>query len=275
MDIYNIIGIIIALFSLFYAINTLNFSKRSFLLKDTYDPILNNLKKNKKILLPNNNHFDTEFLTNLKSSYLYVAFNRKEKKLIDSIIEISLSINEFKNNSNKYAEKSLINSINSKQKNKELNHIILEIENENGNNDLFSLVSSRDFSYKIYSGEFNLICVIGEKVKTFKGEEIGWIDDDIRKYTQDLQGYIEGNFLIDLPDIEENYPMTKFEWFLEGIETEVHNTFLKLSNYNAYENKYNELINSIDLLSMSINEKIKELLIPHYHFKKIWGKRKL
>jgi hypothetical protein len=270
-DVVGISGIILAIISLFVALSALNFSKRSYLLKDTYDPLLNTLKEIKAASLVNTIEINVEFLKSLKETYLFLAFNSKEKRLIDSIISSADSLNKFKNTAYTSAEKSLIDVINKKDKLKSNEqHIILSLDLKNEpSKELYTLISDGDFAYQLYSGAQTIICRVGERVTYYDNRAEDYLEDEKVHYRSDLGYYVDNTLDVVVPELE-GYNLTpeKYQFFLEGIEKEVYKEFQKIVDWDSKETLYNKFMSEVDKLNNSITNKIKRMLIPNYFWKR-------
>jgi len=119
----NLLGIV----AIIIAVRTLNFSKRSFIVKDSYDPLLRILKENKEIGIYDTIQYKIDLLLELKETYIYSAFEKKEKLLINEIIKnakcgyctnaedysgLADIIKKFSNDSKEERRKMALNSYN-------------------------------------------------------------------------------------------------------------------------------------------------------------------
>jgi hypothetical protein len=266
-DIVGIASIAVAIISLLVAISALNFSKRSYLLKETYDPLLESLKVINKVKFTNTEKVNVLFIESLRGTYHYLAFSYEERKLFDLIIKSAKEINTYKLEAHRVAEKSLLHAINDSDKIIEKENDVLELELVGKpSEDFYTLIAGRWFAHQILFGTCIIECVIGEVYEEHREDTDEYIEVEKRLYKTDLRSYIER--ILDVPQIDDEF--SKCEVYLDSIEKEVYEDFIDRSRFNQYEKEYYKLLQNVSQLHYLIEEKIKRMLIPNYVWKKYW-----
>ncbi|GEN30978.1 hypothetical protein HNQ35_001443 [Cerasibacillus quisquiliarum] len=264
---YFTMGNIIGLIAIFIAISTLNFSKRSFIVKDSYDPLLRILEENRGIGLYNTAKYNIDFLIQLKESYIYSAFEKREKVLINKIIENATLINQFKNNADKEAKKAaeeiLLGEL-PKWKKDELDLIEVEVELTN---ELYSIIINGTLDIAYDMRDLEIICWLGEKYKTIRNEEIGEEIFYEKSKGIPLAYYLQKTIdKSELPEEISHLDVSTF--FLSSVKEKIRDEYKKNVEFNIISIKSDDLTKDINKLIYILNESVKKLLIPNYTFNK-------
>lgn len=260
----NLLGIV----AIIIAVRTLNFSKRSFIVKDSYDPLLRILKENKEIGIYDTIQYKIDLLLELKETYIYSAFEKKEKLLINEIIKNATSINQYKSNAEfearKAAEHVLLEELPKWVKD---NRDLIDVELK-GSEKLYSKIIDGTLGVAYIMREMEITCWLGELLRGIRYEEVG--EEEFYEKSQGLPitYYLEETFdRSSLPAEIRNFEPTLF--FLESVETKIKERFKKNVQFYMIQNTSNNLMRELDNLIYILNERVKRLLIPNYTFKKI------
>lgn len=107
-----LVSILIGVAPIKIARNSLIFNQRSLLIKDSYEPILLDIKDNNPIKLISSTELSYDKLRKVKESYVYHAFEKSDQELMDKILELEGKINSFKRKSNNIISRLLVNLLN-------------------------------------------------------------------------------------------------------------------------------------------------------------------
>lgn len=259
------IGNIVGLSAVIIAINTLNFSKRSFIVKDSYDPLLKKLKENNKVGLYNTDRYEIDFITEFKQTYIHAAFGKKEQNLMNEIIENANFINQFKNVADIRAKQALEEILSAelpKWKSDSLEFLYVDVK---VTKDLFSnIINKKALEAAYFMGEIEIVCWIGRKYVNILNEDIYY--DESKGLTLDT--YLrETTKKSNIP--EEMHQLDEVTYFLDSLEEKINDKFIEKTEFNIVKKKADSLTKDINKLSYILNESAKQLIIPYYKIKKI------
>lgn len=265
-NILSIIAIICGIISIKIARDSLMFSQRSMLIKESYEPILNDIEHNRKIKINSSTELNFERLQKVRESYLYLAFEDKDREKIDLILEAEKKINLFKKKSNSYAENSIIRVLNNELRKRKCEELVayVKIGDSQGHSlynqgeNLYDILFKKDLSYSIATNNPLIWCETGHNyiASTPEGDEY---ESFYVEHQLTLLNLIEQYFGIEvnLQDPEEAF----FSHFKE-YEDKMVKELKSMSDYQIANKEYEILVNLIDELEKEIINKIKKLIIP-------------
>jgi len=257
----NLLGIV----AIIIAIRTLNFSKRSFLVKDSYDPLLRFLKGAKEIGIYDTKLFKLDFLLDLKRTYIFEAFERKDKNLINTIIERATAINHYKNKADDEIYKAtvqvLLEELPKWTKDKQT---LIDVELKTSKS-LYSIIINGNIFMAYEMKDLEIVCWLGEKVLEVRHEEVGVEEFNVESKGLPLSYYLEET--LDKSVLPGNLKLSYN--FLDSVEEKIKDRFKGNVEFNQIQESFGSLTKEIDKLIYLLNERVKELLIPYYIFKKI------
>ncbi|MEQ6390315.1 hypothetical protein RZN22_13455 [Bacillaceae bacterium S4-13-58] len=269
----NYIAIFLAFLSLVWASRTLNFSKRSFVVKDSYNPLLDCLNSIKRFRRTNSEQINVGYLDGLIQSYLFSAFEKKERILIGAIIDTVKKINEFKSKAPSVAQRIIMETLLGEEylpapseNDYVLGDIILK---NNTKRDWYDLVVNEGITISLEFREIDIFCLIGTfepRTYEYYGETIEE-NEFIQIKGVDIEKYVNSFTKIDPPDKMLSY-YSPFELFCSSFNSDLIRELNKKESYIQYCRDCNELAEQVDMLSYLINERIRWLLIPNYFWKK-------
>ncbi|PID24927.1 hypothetical protein [Sporosarcina sp. P7] len=271
---------ILGIFAIFLAKSSLDHSKRSSLVKDSYGPILEEINKNKNIKCDSFEMFNFKYLEELKSNYLYTALEKENQICIEDIIERCIKVNRYKRESHTYVEKTICDILNQELgKNKYPYRVgsIYECDKHcqpiyKDRTDLFNQLFTGNLGYILVSGQTQIACYTASfKEALYIGRE-----EFIEEFIHDPD-----IFLVDLKKMVDDLYNKPEDWhpddeFYPTLEFFVHHQsamikiFKDQTKYPLYETRYEGLVSEINQLEKQINETIKKLLIPNYSLKKFF-----
>lgn len=272
----TILGIIAVLL----AKSSLDYSKRSSLVKDSYGPILEEIKKNKNIKCDSSETFNFKYLEELKSNYLYKALEKENQICIKNIIERCIKVNKYKKESHTYVEKSICEILNQELEKKKYPcrvGSIYECDKHyqpiyKDRTDLFNQLFTGNLGYILVSGQIKIACYVASIKEALYIDRKEFLEElildpdidlvDLKKMADDLYSKPKNWH----PE-DEFYPTLEF---FVHYQSEMIKVFKDQTNYPLYEAQYEGLVREINQLEKQINETIKKLLIPNYRLKKFF-----
>lgn len=263
---------IIGLLSIIIAKSSLDHSKRSSLVKDSYGPILDEIKKNKRIEADSSTLLNFKSLEDLKSSYLYEAFNKNEQTLIDDILKKSEKINVFKKKAPSLVKRSIIKVINREMEESELNSIVGNIFIDQFPPSCEKEKHFFDFLFTNNPSYVKFVCEVGHTVlrKTIvPSDDSGFEEIEGKEFfcedRKSLDSILEEIYGDLLPSY--NYPSVHF---YNKYRDEMIEQFKIESGYARYEKGYELLLDDMETLESHVQQSLKKLLIPNYRMKKFF-----
>lgn len=265
-NILSVIAIVCGIISIKIARDSLTFSQRSMLIKDSYEPILNDIKNNRENKLDSSLKFEFGNLRKIKQSYLYLAFEDNDRKHINSILEAEKKVNEFKMKANSYAESAINRVLNKELLKRGSEEIVVStnIGNNQGhtlynlNKNLYDILMNNELSYSIATDNTFIWCETGRNytVTAPEGYEYETLQ---REYLYKMSNFLEQHFNleVDLQNPEEIF-FLEFERF----EKEMIKELTSMPSYQEAKTEFENLMNFIDELESTIIERIKKLIIP-------------
>lgn len=260
-----IIAIVIGKKSINIADKSLIYSQRSMLIKESYEPILNDLKQNRKINIRSSKRLNYRFLEELIDSYLYLAFEEDDKRLISSILDLELEINSFKDKSNIYRSNIITNLLNDEIKQNGHNVILdyVRIGDIKGNEknkaeyNLYDIVVNYELSLALLTQSSVIWCDIGDVV-TKKTGDIEYEDIEFNKFmllSHALKEYL--NIKVNSSNMEEDF-IANFEVF----EKQIVENLKSMKEFQKLQDEYKKLEELTNKLENIIVSRIKKLIIP-------------
>ncbi|WP_281659112.1 hypothetical protein [Halobacillus sp. Cin3] len=267
----NFIAILAVIFSalaVYIAIQTLDFNKRSVIVKDSFDPLLTELKKNRLVALGNRSLFHRTFIQDLKESYVFEAFEKKERRKIDSIIEKSYYINLFKQEADNKAEEAIKEVLFDELpeynvKGYTLKDVLVQYENQ----DYYYFVINKTIEEELITLRLTVYCQVTAEDKDYND------CDEVVEVTRDLQSIPLRGYLYkttDSSNYPDNQPWDPLDMFIDNkkIDIKILERFKSNTDFENVEIEYNSLMNDINELYFLINERVKKILISNYKNKK-------
>lgn len=268
-DLLTFIGIVVAIYSIVVAIKNLNFSKRSLLVRDSYDPVINCLEENRLVKLSNSLLYNLSYLEGIERSYLIDAFEKNEQSLINEITIKGKLINKYKERADVNAKKAIESEILDRlpEWNMEEGVVLGEVRVEGDVNGIHLTLEHDNFIGAMIFGDIKVDCVLGHVIERVSFEEIGKEEEFLPKYLVSLEYYLDHT--IEIPEIPEMMrSITSLEAFIPTVEDEIKEKFRQITSYYDIEKEHIILHKKMGELHYSITERIKQLLIPGYRWKK-------
>ena len=214
------------------------------MIKDSYAPILEEIKRNEEVTQDSSKLFSFSFFEELRDGYLFQALEGKEKKKINSILEKSVEVNDFKNKSNDKAENSMRKALNDAWQDRKLGDITIgkihssSIDHERIYKDIkwFDLLISGELKPSLMSAQIVLTCEFGNYFTTKINNNIDEteIGDHKVEYISPLDEVMKRIYK-DHPSESMHQLIDRF--FIENGEFMIRDLMKEL-NYILYEEKY-------------------------------------
>ncbi|MCP2035480.1 hypothetical protein L1279_002491 [Planomicrobium sp. HSC-17F08] len=263
---------ILGVLTIIIAKKSLDYDKRVLLVKESYEPILSNLKFNKSIAIRSTQMFDFEYLTYLKSSYLFDALESKDKRLINRIIKNINEINLLKKSAFPKAEKAIIEILNKRKKLDKGENVIGRLRIFDGK------FFSQDSSY------FYTALLTSSLAQTIESRNIyidlgsWWFPTNEydtcffkEKESKELKDYLYKKEGIEVLTNEEDGVVTISDEFSE-LESDIITLFENETDFKNIIYKNNILKRDIESLEKIIKKRIQGLLIPNFFIKNVINK---
>jgi hypothetical protein len=272
-NILAIIAIIIAVFSIKISRDSLKvtrdslvFSQRSMLIKDSYEPILEDIKHNKSIDINSSQKLNFGNLQKISDSYLYLAFEERDRQAINSILELEDCINSFKNKADSYASQSMIKILNRELEKVGVEEKVLHITITDSKGkamsqqdvNLYDILLKDTLAYRVASNDLMIYCETGNTYTVSSPEGYEY-DTDVPEYQYPLPNFLEKllNEPVGLYDVEDGLMAT-----LDTYEKKIINELKNLNEYNEVKSNHQKLLETMGVLEAEIVNRIKELIIP-------------
>ncbi|UOQ44838.1 hypothetical protein MUN89_02465 [Halobacillus salinarum] len=270
-----LISIIIGATSIKIARDSLVFNQRSFILKDSYEPILTDINNNRVVRLISSTEFCYGKLKEVKESYVYQAFEKNEQELIDEVLELERNINIFKNKSNNILHNMLVKllnnnySVDSFEKEKgETHKLITEVfigddkAQQKSKEKLIDLFLNNGLhELVLLNNAENIWCRMQEFyiVEDSNGIEQEFVTHE-KMFT--LDHLLKKNINLDEIDIphvrEEEVILAEMERIGNLLQDEYKNS----KEYKCAYNSFNKLVDNINILESKLIGRIRKLIIP-------------
>lgn len=263
-NILSIIAIISGVISIKVAKDSLRFSQRSMLIKESYEPILNDIRHNRKIEFETSKEMSFSSIKKITESYVFPAFEEQDRELISSILKAEEKINSFKQNANSYAGTAVARVFNEELRKRNIEEIIDDVKvgdskgNYNREGNLYDILLGQDLSVCIASNSPIIWCETGYNYTalTPEGDEYESFD---RRYQRMLTYIIEKHLgiNINLSNLEDDF-FSDFKEYEERIVMELK----RMPKYKIAEKEYEDLLAHMNKLEGEIIGRIRELIIP-------------
>ncbi|MGH0830072.1 hypothetical protein ACQVTX_17255 [Bacillus pretiosus] len=256
-----IITAIVGYISIRVAKNSLAVSQRSMLIKESYEPILNDIKNNRNTTIDTSRLLDFKNLADIKNSYVYLAFDDEMKRVIESILKSQEEINLLKRKTEYFSTNAMTKVLNENLVNKgfeeEIEYISLESTSKTK---FYDILMKKQFFRAVRDNSPTIYCVIGESYVYTNSEGIE-IEDFERKYQISLSGFFSDFFDLRFTTLEST---EEYYADIEKLEDKVIMELKSHTDYISMELEYKALCNHLNQLEEEIISRIKELIIPGY-----------
>lgn len=282
----GLISVFISLVSLIIASKTLKHSKRTTIVIEKYEPILKEVAAAKTIEIYENKSFELRELKAVKESYVYYAFSKKLKKSIERVFlnaeiyevqrkkldeKLNATLTEvLKPECSKY-----LSELNDKYEYKfsELFFCNKDKEREVRIFELFmSDKLSREIEIGTIKGYFNAERYVRGRQYIEEAEE--WIEDLFNEGW--IQVYLNGLNIyeqIDEDDMNYYWESEKLDYvrYIDEHSSEIKQEIYFWEDYIKYHDAYKIVSKELLEIDNLIQNYIKELLIPQYRVKRLFG----
>jgi hypothetical protein len=263
-NILSMIAVVSGIISIIIARSSLIHTQRSMLIKESYEPILNDITENKSISVKTSKKMNFDRINKISMSYLFLAFKEKDRELIYSILEKEEKLNEYKRRVNSYAGNIIAKVFNEELKSKGFKEFIVDISigDNKGNtlynltDNLYDLILNDDLSMCLASNSPLIWCEIGSNYTAISPEGIEY--DSFNVEQQCTLIYLIENYL----GIKTS---TYHESFFEDIkkyESKIVTELKQMSEYKEAKKHHLDLQNKMNKLESEIIKRIKKLIIP-------------
>jgi len=258
-NILSVVAILIGIISYKVAKDSLVFNQRLILMKESYEPIFNDIKNNKEIKLNSSQKMNFDNIKKIKESYFFPVFDKRDRKFINSILEGEEKINSFKKRTDSYVSTSIERVLNAELQKKNFDQIIVRVYIEgHKEKNLYDVLLNNDITLSIVSNSPIIWCDTGEKfiAKTPEGDEY----ENINVTNKCQLSYLLEKYL----DIRIN----SFNWaedFLTDFKEYEEKIILELKNMSEYqdaEKEYHNILTYMSELEQVIIKRTRKLIIP-------------
>ncbi len=269
------ITVIVGIFSIWIANESLNYNKRANIAYDSYIPIIEEMEFNLKSPMLDNTLMKYEKLNSVSQTYLKYAFDEKTLTKITHLTDIIQKINQRK----KYTEENFRNNI--------LKHFPDTIKYENEQYEVSSLLVVKNGSitheipitYNFYKNNlkqsllmdnFILYCKIYPKYwRNFTDDEGNVVaegyDTDYNRWSEiPVEKVLEGYY--DVEEYEGIIFNNRFTKFLDDKSISIKEEFEASPHYINLNKKYIEAQRLMETLKLEFETSLRNMLLP----KKFW-----
>ncbi|MFF3024472.1 hypothetical protein ACFVRR_17760 [Gottfriedia sp. NPDC057948] len=264
-NILSLIAIIVSVISVRVAKNSLVFSQRSMLIKESYEPILNDIKHNQKIKFNTSKKMNFDQLHQISTSYLFLAFEEKDRELILLILELQKNINSYKEKVNRYASTAIAIVINAELQERNIKEVVCNVQignkngplNNNKDDNLYDLLLNSDLSICLETNTPYLWCDVGQNYTAVSPEGFEYEGFDV-KHQVTLTYIFEKYFELK----RSSYYDLDFISDFAPYEKKIIMVLKEMPEYKKAEKDYDNLLIYMNELESNIISKIKKLIIP-------------
>ncbi|EJR55516.1 hypothetical protein IK3_05610 [Bacillus toyonensis] len=256
-----IITFIIGWWSIRVAKSSLIYSQRSSLIKESYDPILEDIKLNRNVSIHSSNKLNFERFHAVKNSYIYYAFDDELIKLSESIFISEQTINKLKNKMNAISSRAITNVLNKELKRKESSLRVYDVDVENKPSiQLYEFLISGQITQLLILNEHNaLYCDVKEEY-TYTQDEMEFVGFK-NEYRYPFLLFLDTFLNLKITDVLSGNEVISD---VEYLEKQMINELKNHPDYKSLEVEYIQFHKYLDEMEMEIVHRIKELIIPGY-----------
>lgn len=244
-NILSIIGLLIAYLALKKTKKSLVFDQRSILMKESFEPIYNDIVRNKDIGIESNVKLNFQRLEKIRETYFFPAFDNKAQTLINSIINLSKDINNFKKQNEGVAKAVAL---------KVLNKELLKNNSQKG-----ILRVYRDYNYSVQTkGLYEL--VISKELSTLLLSH----NSVYRIELESSEDYSLHDFIREYLNIKLNIHeyVNSSNTDINKLQMKIYNQLIQTEHYQKIKKTYEKLLNQTNELNDIIVSRVKKLIGP-------------
>lgn len=282
-NILNIVSIGVALVSLYIATNSLNHNKKTTIVIDKYEPILQEVKRNISVQLYHESKLEFKELSEIEGTYLFLALNKTLQKKIKKVLKEATIYNQF-----------------AKKVDAELKEIISDVfkdyyekylSESNSESHYYEYVGVSYFDSKTKQEARMFELFMNKQI--FEHLDLNYIFaqykleklDFIQKYIPEIDEMVDdtinsGNITKVINGIRNNlYDYDEYSTYayrndlsilLAENYNEIVNSLYFTDSYVQYYSAYTEIMKQLNDIEKILQEYLKEILIPNYKLKKFF-----